>query len=162
MLVAARPGRAVPAGSSVADEAYRLCRAAESETGRIRTSLLERGYERARAAVEADPRDARAQFAVFCTLGHRIADGGIGLASPFDIYRALRALDAAVELAPEDPDLATAKGALLVSLPRLFGGDAAAGESWLRRALERDPGHSTARWYLADLLARRGESAEAE
>jgi hypothetical protein len=159
LLAGARPVAAVPPGSATADDAYRLCRAAEDETGEARLALLERGYELARAAVDADPRDARAQFALFCTLGRRIADGGIGLASPFEIFRAFRALDTAMDLAPDDPDLAAAKGALLVTLPRLLGGDAAEGEAWLRRALARDPEHGAARRYLADLLSRRGEPA---
>jgi cytochrome c-type biogenesis protein CcmH/NrfG len=155
------PAAAVPAGSPAADEAYGLCRAAERHTGETRETILVRGYELAREAVAADPRDARAQFAVFCTLGRRIQEGGLGLASPFEVFRALRALDAAVALDPEDPDLATAKGAMLASLPRVFGGDVAAAESWLRRALKRDPHQCTARWYLAEILSQRGEHAEA-
>jgi hypothetical protein len=43
----------------------------------------------------------------------------------------------------------TAKGALLIELPRFFGGDADEGEAWLRRALAIAPGHATARAYLA-------------
>ena len=162
LVAGTRPAAAVPAGSAAADEAYGLCRAAERHTGESRETLLVRGYRIAREAAEADPHDARAQFAIFCTLGRRIQEAGLGSTSPFDVFRALRALDTAVALDPDDPDLATAKGALLARLPRFFGGDVGEAESWLRRALERDPHQCTARRYLAEILAERGELAEAE
>ena len=47
-----------------------------------------------------------------------------------------------------DPDVLTAKGAVLLALPGLLGGDAREGERWLRRALARDPQHCAARAYL--------------
>jgi hypothetical protein len=117
---------------------------------------LTRGLEAAAAAVDADPHDALAHFALFCNLGRRAQTPGAGFTGPFAIYRALRALDTALELAPDDADVTVAKGVLLLQLPSLLGGDEARGEQCLRRALVLDPNHGPARGYLADVLARRG------
>lgn len=152
---------ATPPGSALANEALTLCRLAEGAQESERFELLTSGLEVSEAAVRADTADALAHFAVFCNLGRRVQAAGLSLVRSLEIFRALRALDRAVELAPEDPDVVTAKGALLVSLPRLLGGDADEGEQWLRRALAADPHHCVARWYLADVLARRGGDAEA-
>lgn len=160
-LGVATGARALPPGSVTAGEAFELCQRAERSAGDERTALLARGLELAREAVAADPSDARAHVALFCNRGRWVRDGGINLARLFEIVSVLRELDEAVALAPEDPDVLTAKGALLVSLPRLFGGDARAGESWLRRALTLDPHHDVARWFLADVLERHGAATEA-
>jgi hypothetical protein len=160
-LVAASRVHALPPGSETAGEAFDLCQRAERTTGDQRTELLVRGIELARTAIAADANDARAHFALFCNLGRWVRDGGVSVVRLLEVLRVLRELDAAVALAPDDPDVLTAKGALLVSLPRLLGGDSDAGESWLRRALDVDPHHDVARWFLADLLQRRGADGEA-
>lgn len=160
-LVAAPRAYALPPGSEPAGRAFDLCQRAERTVGDERTELLLRGIALAQAAVDADPNDARAHFALFCSLGRWVRDGGVSVARLLEVLRVLRELDAAVALAPDDPDVLTAKGALLVSLPRLLGGDSDAGESWLRRALTVDPHHDVARWFLADVLERRGAGGEA-
>lgn len=146
---------ALPPGSARAQEAFALCQAAEDETGDARVGTLTRGVELAETAVDADPRDALAQFALFCNAARRMQASGVGLASSLALLRATRALDAAVDLAPDDADVMAAEGALLVELPRFLGGDEARGERCLRRALELDPNHGAARGYLADVLGRR-------
>jgi tetratricopeptide (TPR) repeat protein len=154
-LLAACPAAAQPSASSPADEALALCKRAE-EGGEARVDLLTRGLAIAERAVEADPADARAHFAVFCNLGRRIQATGLSVLHLFEVVRALRELDDAARLAPDDPDVVAAKGAVLASLPPVFGGDATAGEQWLRRALALDPNHREARAYLAAILSRRG------
>jgi hypothetical protein len=160
VAVAAR-AHALPPGSKTAGDAFDLCQRADRTTGEERETLLVHGIALAQQAVDADPGDARAHFALFCNLGRRARDGGVSVSRLLEILRVLRELDETVALAPDDPDVLTAKGAILVSLPRLLGGDADAGESWLRRALTVDPHHDVARWFLADLLERRGAEGEA-
>jgi cytochrome c-type biogenesis protein CcmH/NrfG len=143
------PTWAIPAGRPEALDALALCRAAERQEGATRQQSLERGLALARAAVAADARDAAAHFAAFCTLGRLVQVRGLDPWHPFEALRALDELEAAVRLAPNDPDVMAAKGATLLLLPRLLGGDPSEGRVWLRRALARDPRHCAATAYLA-------------
>ena len=54
-----------------------------------------------------------------------------------------------IALAPDDPDLLVAKGALLLELPWFLGGDAKQGEGLLRAALAKDPSNPVVRRYLS-------------
>jgi hypothetical protein len=155
-LLAAGDVVAVPSGSTKAQDAFALCQLAEQLSGEARVELLTRGIELAEAAVAADRRDALAHFALFCNLGRRVQTAGASFAGAVAVYRALRAIDTALELASDDPDVIAAKGALLVQLPSVLGGDEARGEQCLRRALTLDPNHGPARGYLAEVLAHRG------
>jgi hypothetical protein len=121
VLALATPSHAVPEGSPRAHEAYTLCRVAEPVAPAGRLQLLDRGIRLAEAAVAADATDAEAHFALFCTLGRRLLVTGFSLLRPLEALRALRALDAAVRLAPDDPDVLAAKGAVLLELPGLSG-----------------------------------------
>ena len=158
-LTAAGTVRALPPGSSLAGESLRLCMLAGERTVEERFELFARGRDLAEAALAVDAKDARAHFALFCNLGRRLQASAIP--HPVEIMRALRAMDDALALAPDDPDVMTAKGALLLNLPRLLGGDPHVGEAWLRRALAADPGQCAARRYLADVLLQRGAVDEA-
>jgi tetratricopeptide (TPR) repeat protein len=156
ILASASTGAALPHGSPGAGQALELCQQAEQAEGADRLALLARGVRRAEEAVAADAGDALAHFALFCNLGRRVKASGLCLAAPWDLVRALRALDAALELAPDDPDVLTAKGALLIELPRVLGGDVETGVQWLRRALARDPRNAVARRYLDERLVPAG------
>lgn len=147
--VLAGAARAVPTGQPAALDALALCRAAERLEGAARRQSLERGLALARAAVAADDGDAAAHFAAFCTLGRLVQIRGLDPWRPFEAFRALDELETAVRLAPDDPDVMAAKGATLLLLPRLLGGDPGEGRAWLRRALARDPHHCAAGVYLA-------------
>lgn len=161
LLVVAMPAAdALPPGSPEAGEALALCESADRHRGAERVEILTRGLELAEARVRLDPADPLAHFALFCNLGRRVRVTGFGITMPFEVLRALRALDSALALAPDDPDVLTAKGALTIELPRLLGGDPDGGEQWFRRALAQDPNHERARSYLADVLARRGAERE--
>ena len=152
------PAVAVPPGSTAAQEALDLChRADEPRPDDERAEMLSRGSALAEAALREDERDVLAHFALFCNLGRRIRHGGFTVGLPFDVRRALRAIDRAAVLAPADPDVLTAKGAVLIELPPLLGGDAARGEEWLRRALAVDPQHVVARAYLQSTRVPAGE-----
>jgi tetratricopeptide (TPR) repeat protein len=155
-LLAAGDVGALPPGSSRAREAYALCRLAEQTSADGRVELLTRGIELAEAALAADRNDALAHFALFCNLGRRVQSEGVTFGGALATYRALRAIDTALELAPDDPDVVAAKGVLLLQLPAVLGGDEERGEQCLRRALTIDPNHGSARGYLDEALARRG------
>jgi len=151
LVLAVGPGAfAMPPGSGDAGHAMELCQRAETEPYDARVETLTRGLALAEAAVGANERDGLGQFALFCNLARRIRQGGLRLGSPFEVMRAFRALDRAVALAPTDPDVMTAKGALLIELPPFLGGDAEEGVTWLRRALAIAPDHAAARAWLRD------------
>jgi hypothetical protein len=137
-------------GSTHAHEALALCDASTWETDReVRLTLLDRGLAAAESAVEEDDADAAAHFAVFCNLGRRLQLRSVGLLTLFDIRRLRREIDRTLELAPRSPGVLTAKGAMLLQLPRLLGGDASEGERLIRRALELEPEFEPARRALA-------------
>jgi hypothetical protein len=152
---------ALPAGSPQAHESFALCQRAGRSEGPERVEMLTRGLELARGAIEANTQDALAQFALFCNLGRHLQTSGLRVATPFEVFRARRALDDALALAPDDPDVVAAKGALLLELPWLLGGDAEQGERWLRRALDLDPQHDAARAYLGGHALHRCSSPDA-
>jgi len=139
-------------GSFRALEALALCNAAaHQDVAAERAALLERGLALAQAAVDADDTDAAGHFALFCNLGRRLQLHPLGLGSLADLRRVRHEIDRAVQLAPRSPSVLTAKGIMLLELPRLFGGDRHEGERLLRQALEIEPGSSDARRALVEL-----------
>jgi hypothetical protein len=162
LLSAIGTATAVPVGSSTARESLTLCEQAEGLTaGAERDQLLVRGMALADAAVAADPRDALAHFATVCNLGNQMETAGIGFGQLVRLPRLRRELDLTLELAPDDADAMVAKGALLLHLPRLLGGDVPAAEGLLRHALAVEPDNHTASCYLAQVLIARGADDEA-
>jgi hypothetical protein len=153
-LLAAAPATAVPPGSPAAAEALAVCHRASDLSGEARAELLARSVELAEAAAKANERDALAHSAMICAFGKQLEVGGAGIGQLVGLYRLRRAIDKTLELAPDDADTLTAKGALLVRLPRLLGGDRAEAAALLRRALVVEPENGTAKCYLA--AAERG------
>jgi len=151
---------AVPSGSNTAEEALILCRRADAMTGEQREEMLARGMELAERAAEVNQRDGLAHFAIVCNLGRKMQASGMGLAQLFRLRRLKRELDTTLELAPNDPDSLVAKGALLLQLPRLLGGDVVEAEKLLRHALDVEPDNGAARCYLAQALSARGVAPE--
>jgi hypothetical protein len=136
-------------GSSRAHEALALCDAATRETDRqVSLTLLDRGLATAESAIGEDDADAAAHFAVFCNLGRQLQLRSIGLLTFFDVRRLRREIDRTLELAPHSPGVLTAKGVMLLRLPRLLGGDTSEGERLIRRALEVAPGFAPAQEAL--------------
>lgn len=64
--------------------------------------------------------------------------------------RLKRELATALALAPGNPDLLAAKGALLTEFPWFLGGDAKRGKELLRAALSKDPDNVVAHRYLSE------------
>ena len=104
----------------------------------------DRGLATAESAIGEDDADAAAHFAVFCNLGRQLQLRSIGFLTFFDVRRLRREIDRTLELAPHSPGVLTAKGVLLLRLPRLLGGDTSEGERLIRRALEVAPGFAPA------------------
>jgi hypothetical protein len=153
--------QAVPSGSSAARQALTLCGRADGVSGEERAQALARGMELAEGALAADSKDALAHFAIVCNLGKQMETSGLGLGQLLSLRRLRHEMDATLELAPNDPDALVAKGALLLRLPRWFGGDTAQAEVLLRRALAAEPDNDTARCYLGKALLARGAEDEA-
>jgi cytochrome c-type biogenesis protein CcmH/NrfG len=159
LLWLAAPCRAVPPGAVAATEALAICDRADTMPKAERDAALARGEAMARAVLDADPNDARAHFALFCHLGRRMKHAG-SLSALFALGPLKREIDTAQRLAPDDADVLAAKGALLLGLPRLFGGDPVEAERLLQRALVIEPSNTDARCYLAALLRARGETPQ--
>jgi hypothetical protein len=140
----------VPAGD--AREALARCYDADRLPANVRREALERGLVIADRAIAGDPDDPAAHFAAFCLLGKRVELDGISFRLLGDVRRVRRHIDRALALAPDWPAALAGKGAMLLSLPRLLGGDADEGERLLRRAIALDPDSTDARDTLARLL----------
>lgn len=146
------------AGSPAARQAVALCLdAAKVEDDAQRADMLQRGLDGAERAVAENANDAKAHFAVFCNLGRQLEDDGASLAGVANVSRLKSEIDRALALEPGFIDAMTAKGAFLVKLPALLGGDADEGERLLRRAVQLAPGHAPARLELAKLLDEKGD-----
>lgn len=155
------PARAEPVGSPAAKASLVLCEQVDGLPAADKPAALTHALQLAESAVAADDQDAKAHFALFCNLGKQMQVTGLSLSSWSNFRRLERELDATLALTPNDPDALAAKGAMLLHLPRLLGGDATEGERLLRQALDLEPDNSAARRYLAEALEKRGASAQA-
>jgi hypothetical protein len=160
-LVAAATA-AEPAGTAASRAALAQCQRTEEMPAAERVPLLRASLTDADAAIAADDADALAHFAAFCALGGLLQADGVGLATPFQLRRLRREVDRTLELAPDFADALAGKGALLLNLPRLLGGDPAEGERLLRRALAIDPEYLTPRFALVEALRARGATDDAQ
>jgi hypothetical protein len=160
LLLLPRLAVAVPPGSPQSVAALRLCRSLDEVPAAERDAALARGLAMAEAAAAADANDARAHFALVCYLGRRAAQAGFGLGQLVTLRRLRSEVERTLALAPGDADALLAKGALLLRLPRLLGGDAAEAEALLGRALAADPDNVRARCYVAEAQRARGVVVE--
>jgi hypothetical protein len=146
-----------PASRAALAACTRVRDAPEADQERLYGEVL----AEAERAVAADDGDALAHFAVFCSLGGRMQRQGISLAALSNLRRLRREIDRTLALAPDYADALAGKGSLLCETPWLLGGDPAAGEVLLRRAIVLDPEWVRPRLTLAEALLARGERAEA-
>jgi hypothetical protein len=157
-VVFARDG----SGSALARESLTVCfDAMRGKAASERDAMLERGLALAERAVAADDSDAKAHFAVFCNLGRKLEAAGVSLAGVTGVKRVIGEVDRAIALQPAFVDAVTAKGALLVRLPALLGGDEEEGEHLIRHAIAMAPNDPAARLQLVKALLERGEKDEA-
>ena len=154
-------GAADPPGTLQSRAAVAACQTASERPAGERGALLDRTLQDAEAAVAAADGDALAHFAIFCALGKRMQLAGVSMAALLGVRRLRREIDRTLELAPDFADALAGKGALLIELPRLLGGDAVAGERLLRRALEIDAAYLGPRLQLAESLLDHDRRDEA-
>ena len=137
--------------TAVAREALAICRGVGALSLEERVARLDEGLGLAERAALDDPSSALAQFAAFCNRGKRLQLVGFSFGALAEIRRLRYEIDRTLELAPDWPEALAGKGAMLVALPRLLGGDVAEGERLLRRALTLDPTNVEARTILDEL-----------
>jgi tetratricopeptide (TPR) repeat protein len=142
------PAKAQEQTETAAREALAMCRRVDGLPAAERRPLLEQGLELAERAIAARPEDPVAHFAAFCNRGKRIELVGLSPRVLGEVRRARRHIERTLELAPEWPEALAAKGALLLALPSMLGGDRAEGEQLLRRAVALDPSNRQARERL--------------
>jgi tetratricopeptide (TPR) repeat protein len=162
--------RAESGRPAVVTEALRYCVLGErASTQEEKVAAHTRGRELAEQAVEQYGDDAAAHFALFCNLGRLVEmDIAAGLANPLGLARAVREskrvrreVDRAIELQPDYTDALAAKGAMLVRLPQLLGGDPRQGEALLHRVLVLQPAAVRTRMELARVYDDRGDRERA-
>jgi tetratricopeptide (TPR) repeat protein len=137
--------------TAVARAALRMCRSVSTMAAEERLARLDEGLALAEAAMQADPSSALAHFAAFCNRGKRLQMTGFSFGAFGEVRRLRREIDRALALAPDWPEALAGKGAMLVALPRLLGGDVEEGERLLKRALTLDPTNVEARIILREL-----------
>jgi hypothetical protein len=129
--VSARAGAdAVP----FAQRALLVCERADHAAAAQREALLQIGLQLAEIAVETDPGDPHAHFAVFCTLGKIAERQRIGLETTRTVRRLRHEVDRTLELAPEYVPALLGKAEMLLRLPRWLGGDPDEARRCLARA----------------------------
>jgi len=137
----------------------------EGRVAQVRASRVghfERGQAMGEQAVVLDDRSADAHFALFCNLGELMRiDGELSVTSVMGFRRMTKELDRTLELAPDHLDALSAKGAFLLRLPFLLGGDKEKGEKLLRYVLLKSPQSVNARLSLALSYCANGRHSEA-
>ncbi|MEO2166545.1 MAG: hypothetical protein ABGY42_00210 [bacterium] len=150
-----------PGAPADAKRAIRICETLDSTPPAARAAALEQAISLAERAVRRFPEDARAHFALFCTLGRNLQQEGASVQALFAVRRVRHAVQKAIALQPTYVDALVAHGAMLASLPWLMGGDTDRGEALIRHAIGLDPTFLPAYRELAALLHADGRGDQA-
>ncbi len=148
-------GAGEPVGTLVGRAARARCETARQSGDR---AALDAAVAEAERAVEVEPDDPLAHFALFCALGERMQARGVSARSLFELRRLRAAVDRTLELAPDFADALVGKANLLLDAPWILGGDAKEAAVLLRRAIAIAPEYLRARRDLARALDRLGET----
>jgi hypothetical protein len=132
-----------------------------AEEREVRLAHFQRGQVLGEQAITADEKYPDAHFSLFCNLGELLRVDGESLTSVFGLRRMMNELDRTLELAPHHIDALSAKGTLLVKLPRILGGNSQEGERLLQQVVNQAPRAVNARLALAKVRCERGHHQEA-
>jgi tetratricopeptide (TPR) repeat protein len=144
---------------SLAEEAF----AAQQQGDRLESGwdvAYDRGIALANEAITRDPSLADGYFALFLNLGRKTERGGVG-SQMTNVPKLKSLLDRTLELDPRHARAWTAKGEMLLRLPRLLGGSTTEGERALRRSAELAPQWAKPPLRLAELDWKNGRADEA-
>ena len=156
------PSSAQESGDRLAKQALEECHRGRLATDRgTRHAHFQQGQVFGERAVEANEGNADAHFALFCNLGELLRIDGESFTSLFGLRRMMNELDRALEINPAHIDALSAKGTLLVKLPKILGGDAEKGEALLEHVVSRAPKAVNARLSLAKVRCEHGRHQEA-
>jgi hypothetical protein len=156
----AAPASANELSRAKAAEALAVCESVElmpTADKAQKIQRLEQGVVIAEAALATDEQDAHAHLALFCNVGRKLDLAGLSWRVFGELRRMQAEIDRAQELAPDDPDILVAKGAMLRRVPGPLGGNKEQGLALLRRAVELRPESLPAEIYLAHALADDGD-----
>jgi hypothetical protein len=153
---------AEPPGTELSNAAIRECDAIADRPSKTDRAALEAARQTAERAVAADPKDAKAHLAMFCVIAKLASLDRFRLSGLFAVRRLHSEVDRALALAPDYEDALIAKGALLLNLPGLLGGDAHEAARLLQRAVELEPERISARLHLAEAYEKTGRPADAK
>jgi tetratricopeptide (TPR) repeat protein len=156
------PSWAQQSSEHLVTQALEECHRGRLATDRAtRLAHFQQGQIVGERAVAADEGNADAHFALFCNLGELLRIDGESFTSLFGLRRMMNELDRALELNPEYLEALSAKGALLVKLPGILGGDVEKGEELLQQVVSRAPKAVNARLALAKVRCEHGRHHEA-
>ncbi len=147
--------------SSLGHAAFELCVSVPDHPTEADRQIVESAYAASEHAVTTEPNNAVAHFALFCSLAKLTYLNGVSLKSLFAVLRMRREIDRTIALDPDYNDALMAKGAFLMELPRILGGDPREGERLLRDAVRRQPAQFEPRLRHADALQQLGAHDEA-
>jgi tetratricopeptide (TPR) repeat protein len=163
-LLFGRPhvARATDGGPSLTQQALAECKLGRQSNVRTdRERHFSAGLALVKRAFETHETSADTYFARFCNKGELARIDGESVAALVALSGLMADLDRTLEIDPDHHEALASKGIMLIRLPSLFGGDAAKGESMLRRVLVLDPNAVSSRLVLAECCERRGERDEA-
>ena len=158
------PGLALAKTSpqKLSTQALAECNKGRSTSDRdSRLTHFKKAQALAEEALKLNDKYPDAHYALFCSLGEQLRIDGENLSSITGFREMMAALDRTLELKPDHLNAISSKGAFLVRLPRILGGDVERGEQMLRLVIKKEPTSINARLNLAKVLADRGNYQEA-
>ncbi len=126
----------------------------------LKRKAFEEGAAIAKRAMQLDEKNPDAHFLYAATTGSVAKLQGL-TAGPLIVKELKRHVERALELLPTHAQALQMMGGLLAELPWLLGGDQAAGEIYLKRAIAADPKFTNARLILAKLYLKQNREGEA-
>ena len=129
------------------------------ETSKRRASY-EEGAKSAHQAIDLQEQNANAHYLYAANLGSAAQLNGL-MASALTVHDLKRHVKRALELNPNHAPALHMMGMMLEKLPWFLGGDTEGALTYLRRAVETDPGYIHARLDLARAYANRKDQGAA-